>query len=91
MVLEAGLIFLVLPFIILVVATLFVLWLFASIARGIARLVSPRRPEPVRTMTGSQFCPNPHCRTENPPHARFCRRCGQSLPMLMKVLPPAAA
>lgn len=91
MVVETAILFIVLPLAIVLVASLFVVWVMVSIGRAIFRLRPSRRPQAVRTMTNSQFCTNEHCRTENPPHARFCRRCGQSLPMLMKTFPSAAA
>ena len=36
-------------------------------------------------------CPNPRCRGECPPHARFCRRCGSEMPRVQHVLARRAA
>ena len=30
-------------------------------------------------MTQPLICPNPQCRAQNPPGARFCRQCGKPL------------
>ena len=88
---EGPLIFLIFIFVILVAAGLFALWVIGSIARGIVNLVIPRRgPVPLQRLNATQRCQNADCRTDNPPQARFCRRCGQSLPMLMKAFPRSA-
>ncbi len=49
-----------------------------KLVAGTASLLSPNRPvEPVSLGTP---CPEKHCRCGNPASARFCRRCGRSLP-----------
>ena len=87
---EGAFIFLVLVAVIAIAGVFFVVWVIASIARVIAGLCTSGRPRQI-VSGGPQKCGNALCRSENPPHARFCRRCGQSLPMLMKILPATAA
>lgn len=88
---EGVFIFMILVAVIVVAAVLFVAWVMASIARLLGRTLFPPRTLPVHRVGQPQRCENVHCRTENPPQARFCRRCGHSLPMLMKILPATAA
>lgn len=88
---EGVFILVILAAVVAIAGVLFIVWVIASIAKAIARACAPKHNTTVPLLNAPQRCYNEHCRTENPPHARFCRRCGQSLPMLMKILPGAAA
>lgn len=71
-----------------VMLTLFVFWVIASILRGFTRLItgpglrdkpriSPPAMQPIRTSAmAARPCPRDSCRATNPADARFCRRCG---------------
>ena len=65
-------------FVMVVTAILFGSWVVVSIVRMIWRMIfgGPRRMLPGNT--GRQ-CMNPGCRSVNPTHAHFCRRCGSDL------------
>jgi hypothetical protein len=62
-----------------------VVWVFARLIQLMGRAVSGSSRTvaiPRASTTGSdpqQRCRNPGCRTANPQHARFCRRCGTTL------------
>lgn len=89
---EAFLVFLLVIGGIILAATLFVAWVIATIVRGIARMVSPRRHEAMTSgAPGVQVCNNVQCQCHNPGFARFCRRCGKSLPTLLRVVPSRVA
>lgn len=87
-------IFLVFVFIavIAVGALVFCLWatgtVLLAIGRGVRRLVWPKRRKQPRV---AQTCDNRDCLCDNPAHARFCRRCGRSLPALLRLAGSQAA
>jgi hypothetical protein len=59
-----------------VFAVLYLLmYTLGSAFRGIFRIVRPSNFAP----PGAHVCPRGLCRAENPPQARFCRRCGHEL------------
>jgi hypothetical protein len=66
-----------------VTVVLFGGWLIGIIARGAWRWInqSPYR----NNFSADRACGNPGCRMLNPPHARFCRRCGAGLGREMNV------
>ena len=79
---------------ILLAAALFVGWLVVRISRAFGRLVIPaRRPAPLNSPLNSnvQLCTNRQCACDNPAHARFCRRCGKSLPNMVRLIATQAA
>ena len=70
----------------------FCLWVIGYVVgllrHAFARAFAPqRRP----LWSDEQACANPNCRCENPHYARFCRRCGQSLPSLLRAVASRAA
>jgi hypothetical protein len=70
--------FLTFIFVMVVTAVLFGSWVVAMVARVIWRALigGPRQMQP--SGPGRQ-CLNPTCRSANPLHAQFCRRCGSNL------------
>lgn len=86
--------------VIAVTALIFGVWVVASVIRlffraifGIGRAVLPGEPRRASMpMIGrGPTCTHPQCRAINPQGARFCRRCGQSLPQTQQVLARRAA
>jgi hypothetical protein len=65
-------------FVVVVTAVLFGLWVVVSIGRLIWSSLNGK-PRQSMTSMGSRPCMNPGCRSGNPMHARFCRRCGSDL------------
>jgi hypothetical protein len=65
-----------------VTAVLFGGWVIMSIIRLIGGMFS-RNHRQYFAGTGARGCNNPGCRTVNPPHASFCRRCGADLSVPM--------
>jgi hypothetical protein len=63
-----------------VTAVLFGGWVIMSIFRLIGRVlgVGPASSGE-RFNTSALACPNPSCRTINPNHAHYCRRCGSPM------------
>ena len=57
---------------------LFGFWVGISILKLIWRLVNGGSNQAAVNSSGRP-CMNPGCRTGNPVHARFCRRCGSNL------------
>ena len=88
--LEIVLIPLAIVVMIAVGGVLFCLWLGYHICRGIVKLFLPSKPV-ARRGTDLQSCPNADCRSDNPGHARFCRRCGRPLPAFMRLVDARAA
>lgn len=76
--------------VIAVTGLLFCVWAIVAIARAIAGMVWPKR-QPRPLASGFQACRNHACLCANPGHARFCRRCGQALPALMRLAGSRAA
>jgi hypothetical protein len=61
-------------------------WAVYAIIHGIVRAASPKpRLVPI-SQPAPQICGNAQCRCSNPAHARFCRRCGKSLPSLLRAV-----
>jgi hypothetical protein len=71
----------------------FCAWVVVVIVRGIFGLMKPKQSQPPRRSLNEavQVCNNAQCRCANPAHARFCRRCGKSLPSLLRVVSGRAA
>jgi hypothetical protein len=71
----------------------FCAWVLVVIIRGIFGLIKPKSSQPPRRAGNEavQVCNNAQCRCANPAHARFCRRCGKSLPSLLRVVAGRAA
>jgi hypothetical protein len=61
-----------------VTAVLFGGWVIMTIIRLIGRLFAGS-PHGGVFGSSSRCCANPGCRTINPAHANFCRRCGANL------------
>ncbi|MGN6626397.1 MAG: hypothetical protein ACTHLN_07240 [Tepidisphaeraceae bacterium] len=75
---------------ILIAAALFVGWLVVRNSRAFGRFIIPaRRPMPLNSNV--QLCTNRQCACDNPAHARFCRRCGKSLPNMVRLIATQAA
>jgi hypothetical protein len=69
--------FLTFIFVMVVTAILFGSWLIITAGKVIWRMfIGPAQP--MQSGTG-RHCGNPGCRSGNPMHARFCRRCGANL------------
>lgn len=76
---------------IILAGVLFCVWAVFALLRGIVRLLIPRKkPRSLKT-DAYQVCTNLKCGCVNPSYARFCRRCGKSLPSLMRVISSRAA
>ena len=71
-----------------VAAVAFCLWLVGAVCRGAASVFAPPR---TRRPANGQACANALCRCDNPTDARFCRRCGRSLPALLRTVASRAA
>lgn len=86
--------------VIVVTALIFGIWVVVTMIRlffraifGLGRAILPSEPRQV-TMPAigrGPTCPHTQCRAVNPPLARFCRRCGQSLPQPQTVIARRAA
>lgn len=76
---------------IILAGVLFCVWAVLAVLRGIFRLMIPRKKPRLSTTDAVQVCANPQCGCVNPSYARFCRRCGKSLPSLMRTLSSRAA
>lgn len=90
---EGLLIILISIAVIVTAAVLFVCWVTYMVIKGIVTLFLPstyRRSTP-SSAKGLQICTNMQCRCQNPAHARFCRRCGKSLPNLLRLAGMRAA
>lgn len=74
-----------------IAAVLFCAWAVVAIVKGIFRLFVPKRKQGLLVNESVQMCGNPQCKCANPAHARFCRRCGKSLPSLLRVVSSRAA
>ena len=79
-------------------ALLFAVWLVWEVLRLTCmltwRIFFGRRSKPAAIdarPADVMACPNPRCRGENPPIARFCRRCGSEMPRPQQVLARRAA
>jgi len=74
--------------VLVVTAVLFCGWLIVVVARFIWRLITGLGRQDTPRGAGRP-CMNPGCRTDNPLHARFCRRCGINLrePVFFRQLP----
>ena len=66
-------------------AVLFVAWACVMIFRGITWLFMPNAKDMPIDPNAVQTCANRHCLGENPGHARFCRKCGKSLPNMLRL------
>ena len=77
-------------FAILVAAVLFCGWVIVCAGRAVMRLVIPKR-NPMPIPANVQRCSNRQCSCDNPTYARFCRRCGKSLPNLLRIVTSTAA
>jgi hypothetical protein len=76
---------------IILAGVLFCVWTVLTVVRGVFRLLIPRKkPRPMMN-DSVQVCANPRCGCVNPSYARFCRRCGKSLPSLMRMISSRAA
>jgi hypothetical protein len=64
--------------VIFVTSILFGGWLIITVARFIARTLAGISGSGMRG-NSAQCCVNPACRTINPTHANYCRRCGSNL------------
>jgi hypothetical protein len=76
---------------IVLAAVLFCAWVVVAVVKGVFRLVMPKRRRGLMVNDAVQMCGNPQCKCANPSHARFCRRCGKSLPSLLRVVSSRAA
>ncbi|HEY0007423.1 MAG TPA: hypothetical protein VGB55_01760 [Tepidisphaeraceae bacterium] len=77
---------------ILIAAVAICVWLVVATGKAIFGLFSmARRPKPLLINPAVQTCSNAHCACDNPAHARFCRRCGKSLPSLLRLVSERAA
>lgn len=76
---------------IVIAAVLFCAWAVVTIVKGIFGLFLPKRKRGILVNESVQMCSNPQCKCANPAHARFCRRCGKSLPSLLRVVSSRAA
>ncbi len=65
-------------FVMIVTAILFGGWLIACVIQFVWRLLTGPGRQQAMSQAG-RACANPGCRTGNPTHARFCRRCGTNL------------
>ena len=79
-------------------AVLFTVWLVWEILRVVGIVLwrlfagSPSTTRTIETKpAGLIACPNPRCRCENPPDARYCRRCGSEVRNVQPVLARRAA
>jgi len=89
---EAFLLFLLVAGGLLLAGTIFTVWVIVAGARGIARMVTGNRNRPqIPHISQIQICNNVQCQCQNPSYARFCRRCGKSLPNLLRVVPSRVA
>lgn len=91
---EGIFIFILFAVLTVLTALLFGGWLIVQVLRGVARVICRALDLPVtRTNAGqieakarsSVTCPNPQCRAASAADARFCRRCGQTLPQPQRV------
>jgi len=71
---------------ILLAAVLFCVWAVVAVIRFFVNLCTPKRTKLVEMQGSVQICNNHQCACRNPSHARFCRRCGKSLPSLLRVV-----
>jgi ribosomal protein L40E len=62
-----------------VTTVLFGGWVFMSFVRGAWRLIDRGTNRTATESSVGRKCGNLGCRTTNPTHARFCRRCGTGL------------
>lgn len=72
---------------IILAAGLFCVWAIIAIVRAIGGVFTSgksKRAEPVASTV--QVCNNRQCGCTNPSTARFCRRCGKSLPSLLRAV-----
>jgi hypothetical protein len=70
---------LIILFVVVVTAVLFVAWVVVSLCRLIWRAIAGTRQINVATNGSGRPCMLTGCRANNPMHAKFCRRCGSSL------------
>jgi hypothetical protein len=54
-------------------------WVMMAFFRGTWRLIDRGMNRSTGSSSAGRACINPGCRMLNPPHARFCRRCGTDL------------
>jgi hypothetical protein len=86
---ESVVIILLVVVAIVIAAVAFSTWALFAIIRGIIGIAKPKRTSsPIVHHQGRavQMCNNVQCKCANPSHARFCRRCGKSLPSLLRVV-----
>src|SRR5437867_4073816 len=93
--------FLIFGFVIVLTAVIFVGWIVALVVRAIgialARLFGLARPRqivndgPIAMPGRGVTCARRGCGALNPSEARFCRRCGQTMPSPQHVMVRRAA
>src|SRR5437870_4654786 len=93
--------FLIFGFVIILTAVIFVGWIVFHVVRaigdGVARLVGLVRPRrmvqagPIAMPGRGVTCTRRGCGALNPLEARFCRRCGQTMPAAQRVMVRRAA
>ena len=84
---EALLIILLCLLAVLIAGVVLCVWLVFATIKGVIGLFRPSRPQPVYAQNPAvQTCDNAHCHCDNPAYARFCRRCGKSLPSLLRLV-----
>lgn len=89
---EAFLLIVLMVGILVVTVIITAVWCVSAAVRGIFGLFRPsQRPYHQPPQIMSQVCTNRSCQAGNPAHARFCRRCGKSLPSLLRVVNDQAA
>lgn len=78
---------------VLIAAFVICVWLVLATGKALWSLLgfARRRRAAVVTNPSVQTCNNAHCGCDNPQHARFCRRCGKSLPSLLQSMADKAA
>jgi hypothetical protein len=64
--------------VIFVSSILFGGWVIMTVARFISRTLSAKTGNGILG-SSAKCCANPGCRTINPTHANYCRRCGANL------------
>ena len=93
--------FLIFGFVIVLTAVIVVGWIIFHIMRAIGDVVGrllglgrPRRvidPGPIAMPGRGVTCTRAGCGALNPSEARFCRRCGQTMPSAQRVMVRRAA
>ena len=86
---EGVLVILLVVVAIVFAAVAFLGWATVAIVRGLISMATPKKRSPPmlqHSNSAVQVCNNVQCKCANPSHARFCRRCGKSLPSLLRVV-----